>query len=115
MRAVDIGVIHRGARVVGMTADGVPVELTVATPLGDLLDVGCGQGRLLKLLATRAHRVVGVDIDPRARRLARAELLLAGLPNCSLRQGNMYSLPFEDGEFDTIILDDVLAGAYFTF
>ena len=27
------------------------VELTVATPLGDLLDVGCGQGRLLKLLA----------------------------------------------------------------
>ena len=87
------------------------VELTVATPLGDLLDVGCGQGRLLKLLATRAHRVVGVDIDPQARRLARAELFLAGLPNCSLRQGNMYSLPFEDGEFDTVILDDVLAEA----
>ncbi|MCG8371875.1 MAG: metalloregulator ArsR/SmtB family transcription factor, partial [Proteobacteria bacterium] len=64
------------------------VELTVAAPLGDLLDVGCGQGRLLKLLATRAHRVVGVDIDPQARRLARAELLLAGLPNCSLRQGD---------------------------
>jgi len=87
------------------------VELTVATPLGDLLDVGCGQGRLLKLLASRAQRVVGVDIDPDARRLARAELLLAGLPNCSLRQGDMYSLPFDDGEFDTIILDDVLADA----
>ena len=87
------------------------VELTVATPLGDLLDVGCGQGRLLKLLASRAHRVVGVDIDPGARRLARAELLLAGLPNCSLRQGDMYSLPFEDAEFDTIILDDVLTDA----
>ena len=87
------------------------VELTVAAPLGDLLDVGCGQGRLLKLLASRAHRVVGVDIDPGARQLARAELLLAGLPNCSLRQGDMYSLPFDDGEFDTIILDDVLADA----
>ena len=87
------------------------VELTVATPLGDLLDVGCGQGRLLKLLASRAQRVVGVDINPDARRLARAQLLLAGLPNCSLRQGDMYSLPFDDGEFDTIILDDVLAGA----
>jgi len=87
------------------------VELTVATPLGDLLDVGCGQGRLLKLLASRAHRVVGVDIDPDARRLARAKLLLAGLPNCSLRQGDMYSLPFDDAEFDTIILDDVLADA----
>ena len=87
------------------------VELTVATPLGDLLDVGCGQGRLLKLLASRAHRVVGVDIDPGARRLARAELLLAGLPNCSLRQGDMYALPFDDQEFDTVILDDVLGNA----
>ncbi len=86
------------------------VELTVARPLGDLLDIGCGQGRLLKLLASRAHRVVGVDIDPDARRSARAEMLLAGLPNCTLRQGNMFSLPFADAEFDTIILDDVLAG-----
>lgn len=84
------------------------IELTVARPLGDLLDVGCGQGRLLKLLASRAHRVVGVDIDPDARRLARAELLIAGSPNCTLRQGNASSLPFADGEFDTIILDDVL-------
>jgi ArsR family transcriptional regulator len=87
------------------------VELTVAAPLGDLLDVGCGQGRILKLLATRAHRVVGVDVDSDARRLARAEVLLAGSPNCSLRQGDMYSLPFDDGEFDTIILDDVLPSA----
>ncbi len=87
------------------------VELTVAAPLGDLLDVGCGQGRILKLLASRAQSVVGVDIDPDARRLARAELLLAGSPNCSLRQGDMYSLPFDDREFDTIILDDVLSDA----
>jgi len=87
------------------------VALTVAEPLGDLVDVGCGQGRILKLLATRARRAVGVDIDSDARRFARAELLLAGLPNCSLRQGDMYSLPFADNEFDTAILDDVLSDA----
>ncbi len=87
------------------------VELTVAAPLGDLLDVGCGQGRILKLLASRASSVVGVDIDSDARRLARAELLLAGSANCSLRHGDMYSLPFDDCEFDTIILDDVLGDA----
>lgn len=84
------------------------VELTVSRPLGDLIDVGCGQGRLLKLLASRARRAVGVDIDPDARRFARAELLLAGLPNCTLRKGDMHSLPFGDAEFDTVILDDVL-------
>jgi ArsR family transcriptional regulator len=87
------------------------VELTVTTPVGDLLDVGCGRGSILKLLASRAGRAVGVDIDANARRLARAELLLAGLPNCSLRQGDMYRLPFDDAEFNTIILDDVLADA----
>lgn len=87
------------------------VELTVARPLGDLLDIGCGQGRVLKLLASRAHRAVGVDIDSGARQLARAELLLAGTANTTLRQGDMVSLPFEDNEFDTVILDDVLIDA----
>jgi ArsR family transcriptional regulator len=87
------------------------LDLTITAPLGDLLDIGCGRGRTLKLLASRANRVVGVDIDPNARQLARSELMLAGLPNCSLRQGDMYQLPFADDGFDTIILDDVLADA----
>lgn len=87
------------------------VELTVARPLGDLLDIGAGQGKILKLLASRAHRAVGVDVDSNARRLARAELLLAGTPNCTLRHGDMVALPFADEEFDTVILDDVLGDA----
>ncbi|HEX5786683.1 MAG TPA: metalloregulator ArsR/SmtB family transcription factor [Woeseiaceae bacterium] len=87
------------------------VELTVSTPLGDLIDIGCGQGRILKLLASRAQRAVGVDIDADARRFARAEVLLAGLPNCTLRKGDMYDLPFADREFDTVVLDDVLNDA----
>jgi len=87
------------------------IELTVSTPLGDLLDIGSGQGRILKLLGSRAQRAVGVDIDSDARQLARAELLLAGVENCSLRKGDMYDLPFVDGEFDTVILDDVLGDA----
>lgn len=87
------------------------VELTVSAPLGDLLDVGSGRGDLLKLFASRAQRVVGVDIDPDARRRARAKLMTAGIPNCSLRQGDMYRLPWDGAEFDTVILDDVLLDA----
>ena len=87
------------------------IELTVSMPLGDLLDIGSGQGRILKLLGSRAQRAVGVDIDSDARQLARAELLLAGVENCSLRKGDMYELPFADGEFDTVLLDDVLGDA----
>ena len=87
------------------------VELTVAAPLGALIDIGSGQGRILKLLGSRAHRAVGVDIDADARQLARTELLLAGVENCSVRKGDMYDLPFADAEFDTVILDDVLGAA----
>jgi len=87
------------------------IELTVATPVGDLLDIGSGQGRILKLLGSRAKRAVGVDVDADARQLARAELLLAGVENCSLRNGDMYDLPFANGEFDTVIVDDVLGAA----
>ena len=87
------------------------LDLTVTAPIGDLLDVGCGRGAILKLLASRANRAVGVDIDANARQLARAELMLAGIPHCSLRKGDMYRLPFGDGEFNTIIIDDVLADA----
>ena len=87
------------------------VALTVTAPVGDLLDIGSGQGRILKLLASRARRAVGVDIDADARQFARAELLLAGVENVSLRKGNMYALPFDDVEFDTVILDDTLGTA----
>ncbi len=87
------------------------IELTVTSPVGALLDIGCGRGQLLKLLASRAQRVVGVDIDAEARQIARAELMLSGVPGCTLRKGDMYRLPFDDAEFDTIILDDVLGSA----
>jgi ArsR family transcriptional regulator len=109
----------RGTGITGEDAQGARnrslhrslVALTVAAPIGDLVDIGCGHGRILKLLASRARRAVGVDIDSDARRFARAELLLAGLPNCTLRQGDMYRLPLGDNEFDTAILDDVLFDA----
>jgi SAM-dependent methyltransferase len=100
-----------GGAAVSRAVHRLLLELTVTAPLGDLLDIGCGRGRLLKLLASRANRAVGVDIDPHARQAARTDLMLAGLPNCSLRHGDMYRLPFADAGFDTIILDDVLAGA----
>ena len=87
------------------------LELTVSTPIGDLLDIGCGQGRVMQLLASRARRAVGVDIDADARRYARAHLLLAGLRNCTFRHGDMYALPLGEQRFDTIIVDDVLADA----
>ena len=87
------------------------IELTLAHPVGDLLDVGCGRGRVLKLLAGRANRAVGIDVDSESRNVARIELFMAGADNCSLRKGDMHQLDFDDASFDTVILDDVLGAS----
>jgi len=78
-------------------------------PIGQLLDVGTGTGRMLKLLAKRATEAVGIDISPEMLRLARSRLSQAGLNHVSVRQGDMYHLSFPGESFDTATIDHVLS------
>jgi ubiquinone/menaquinone biosynthesis C-methylase UbiE len=77
-------------------------------PLGTLVDIGTGTGRMLELFAPRADRAVGVDRSSEMLRLARVKLEDAGIGGASLRQGDMYSLPLADRSADSIILHQVL-------
>jgi ArsR family transcriptional regulator len=79
-------------------------------PFGDVLDVGCGGGTLLCLLGQRARRAVGIDVARRMRMLARSRLHRAGLANCTVRNGDLVKLPFDDDSFDLVMLDEVLEG-----
>lgn len=80
--------------------------------LGDLLDVGTGSGRMLHALARDAERAVGVDASREMRLVARTSLREAGLRNCSVREADMYRLPFPDGGFDTVVFGHVLTCAH---
>ncbi|MEM7765830.1 MAG: metalloregulator ArsR/SmtB family transcription factor [Pseudomonadota bacterium] len=80
-------------------------------PVGDLLDIGVGSGAVLRLLAARATFAVGIDIDASARRSARRLFARRSLPNCTVREGDMYRLAYSDNSFDTVVLDEVLATA----
>jgi demethylmenaquinone methyltransferase/2-methoxy-6-polyprenyl-1,4-benzoquinol methylase/ArsR family transcriptional regulator len=75
---------------------------------GRLLDIGCGAGRMLELLAPRAESAVGVDLSPAMLGVARAQIEQAGLRNVQLRQGDIYALPVEGGAFDLAVLHQVL-------
>jgi len=79
--------------------------------LDNVLDVGCGSGTLLRLLGPRSRRVVGIDRSRRMRLLARSRLHQAGLANCTVRNGDLAKLPFDDDSFDLVILDEVLNGS----
>jgi ubiquinone/menaquinone biosynthesis C-methylase UbiE len=77
-----------------------------AQPGQRVLDVGCGPGALVRLLARRGCQVVGVDTDPAM--VSRAEELAAGLPGAEFRQGSVLALPFADGEFDLVTATNVI-------
>ena len=77
-------------------------------PLGTLLDIGTGTGRMLELFADRAKAAIGVDRSSDMLRLARVKLDDAGVNSASLRQGDMYALPLGEESVETIILHQVL-------
>lgn len=77
-------------------------------PIGRLVDIGTGTGRMIELFARAAEAALGIDRSPEMLRLARAKLAAAGLDTVELRQGDMYSLPLPSGAADTAILHQVL-------
>ena len=79
--------------------------------LGELLDIGTGTGRILKLLGERAEHAVGIDISSEMLLVARSNLHAAGLDRCTVRPGDMYQLPFANDSFDTVTMDQVLEEA----
>jgi len=80
-------------------------------PLGRLVDIGTGTGRMIELFAPRATEAIGIDRSSEMLRLARVKLESAGISS-SLRQGDMYALPLPDETAQSIIIHQVLHYAH---
>jgi ArsR family transcriptional regulator len=76
-------------------------------PIGRLVDIGTGTGRMLELFGGRAEQALGIDRSPEMLRLARAKLAEEGI-DAELRQGDMYALPLGADSADTVIIHQVL-------
>ena len=80
-------------------------------PLGRLVDIGTGTGRMIELFGPRSSQATGIDRSSEMLRLARVKLEAAGIAS-SLRQGDMYALPLADESADSIIIHQVLHYAH---
>lgn len=84
------------------------LEVVGQEPIGELLDIGTGTGRMLEILAHRVTRGVGIDLSSGMLAVARTNIERAGLTHVYVRQGDMYQLPMEDASIDLAILHLVL-------
>lgn len=71
---------------------------------GTILDLGCGDGSIARLIAERSPKtkIVGVDLE------AHDQWKYRRPANLQFRTASIYDLPFKPGSFDTVIMKDVL-------
>jgi ubiquinone/menaquinone biosynthesis C-methylase UbiE len=84
------------------------LEMIGPKPLGVLLDLGTGTGRMIELIAPQASRAIGIDQSPAMLAIARSHIESSGLRNVQLRQGDIYAAPVERDSCDLVIVHQVL-------
>lgn len=104
---------HQWDRLRSLHIDDREVERAVdrllpADGIASLLDIGTGTGRMLEILGPRVTRAVGVDRSREMLAVARVNLERAGLEHCSVRQADLFQLPFPPGSFDAVTIHQVL-------
>ncbi|MEI6442287.1 MAG: class I SAM-dependent methyltransferase [Nostocales cyanobacterium ELA583] len=72
------------------------------SPNANVLDLGCGTGRLLNRLATEFPEIrgTGLDLSPQMLRVARQKN--RHRPRLIYIEGNAENLPFAEGQFDAV-------------
>jgi SAM-dependent methyltransferase len=77
----------------------IPAFLEIVPEPGRLtLDVGCGEGRIARLLMDRGHEVLGIDASPTLVKAARN-----GDPRVHAFEADVAAIPLADGEADLAI------------
>lgn len=98
----------RRMRVDDAEIERVALEILGPAPIGRMLDIGTGTGRMLTVLAPRVESALGIDRSREMLAVARANIGRAGLTNCAVRLGDMYGINAEAGAFDLVTLHLVL-------
>ena len=80
-------------------------RLVAPLGVGSALDVGCGEGLVLKSLKEHLEQAAcaAIDLDP-----IEVEDATRNLPWCNVHVGSAYALPFGDASFELVMCCEVL-------
>ncbi len=102
----------RSLHVAEADVEAAMVALLEREPIGHLLDIGTGTGRMIELFGDGAAQVTALDRSPDMLRLARAKLPQDAGDKYALLLGDFLDLPLEQGAADTVVLHQVLHYAH---
>lgn len=85
--------------------ESVASQVLERVPVGRVLDIGTGPGRLPIAIASKNKyvRVTGLDLSPDMIRMASRLAAKKGLSNVDFKAGSASELPFGDREYDLVI------------
>jgi len=90
----------------GRTWESLAHGLLGLCQLGDVLDVGCGDGAVAQMLAPRCKSITLLDSNPHMMRAAVQRL--KGVPNVRFKEGNLIEEILPAHRFDEVLLLNVL-------
>ncbi len=93
----------------GRTWQSLALGLSALLQLGDVLDLGCGDGAAAQLLAPACRSLTCVDASPRM--VDAAAKRFAGSAHVTVRIGDGAALDLGDDSFDTVLLFHTLVYA----
>ena len=81
---------------------------TIGEPAGlDILDAGCGEGYLSRILAKKGANATGIDSSTKLIEAARSQNL-ADVPSVSFDIGSVDDLPYPDSAFDLVVCNHLV-------
>ncbi|WP_428685830.1 ArsR/SmtB family transcription factor [Sphingopyxis sp.] len=101
----------RSRHVAESEVEAAMLGMMTGRPLGHLLDIGTGTGRMAEIFAPTAHRITALDRSPEMLRIARTKLAGQTVP-IDLVQGDFLNLPIADASVDSIVIHQALHFAH---
>jgi ArsR family transcriptional regulator len=93
----------------GRSWQSLAIGLAAHLRLGDVIDIGSGDGAAASALAPYCRSLTCVDTSPRMVEATRERL--ASFPHARVQVADVHALPFADGSFDAILLFHTLTYA----